>query len=129
MGIYTEFHFNVELKPNTPSGVIDILNYMLGNTKEQPQLTTHPLFKTERWKFMLIMDSYYFPADTHSTLRFDGIGKCYYLCIRCNLKNYDNEIDLFVEWITPYLAEPKGAFLGFKRHEENNEPTLIYKEK
>ena len=75
---------------------------------------------------MLRMDSYYFSADTNSTLRFDDISNAYYLCIRTNLKNYDNEITEFIDWIKPYLNKLDGDFLGFSRYEETEIPNLIY---
>lgn len=77
--------------------------------------------------FMLCMDSYYFDADTISTLRFDDIGNSFYLCIRTNLKNYDSEIEHFIDWIMPYLDKYEtGQFLGFYRYEEDEQPTLIF---
>ena len=75
---------------------------------------------------MLNSDSYYFAADTHSTLRYDNIGQCYYLCIRCNLKNYSNEIEKFVDWVMPYIRAYEEDFLGFSRYENTEQPTLIY---
>jgi hypothetical protein len=68
MGMYTEFHFNVELKKNVPINVINTLKYMLDNSLQKPKLPIHPLFSTSRWHFMLKSDSYYFSSDTHSTL-------------------------------------------------------------
>lgn len=130
MGMYTELHYNVELKKDVPKKVIDILNFMVGDTEDEPKgLPAHELFKTERWRFMLRMDSYYFDADTHSTLRLDKTSDNYYLCIRTNLKNYDSEIEKFIDWIEPYLSEyiAEGDFLGFYRYEEDNEPTHIYR--
>ena len=106
MGMYTEFHFNTRLKEDTPHIVIDTLQFMLGVgvvTEESLTLPEHPLFTTQRWRVMLRMDSYYFDADTHSTLRYDDIAKAYFLCIRCNLKNYSNEIEHFTNWIMPYV--------------------------
>ena len=126
MGMYTEIHFNAELKQDVPANVLHILRYMLGDVDVKPRLPEHALFKTSRWNFMLCCDSYYFAADTHSTLRYDDIGKSFYLCIRSNVKNYDNEIELFIDWIMPYITGYKGDFLGFSRYEEFNEPTLIY---
>jgi hypothetical protein len=126
MGMYTELHFNSELKKDTPKEVIELLKFMVGEGKESGNLPDDPLFKSERWKFMLQCDSYYFDADTHSTLRLDDISGSYYLCIRCNLKNYDSEIKKFIEWIKPYLNKTKGEFLGFYRYEEDETPTLIY---
>ncbi len=74
---------------------------------------------------MLTCDSYYFSAKTHSEIVSDRMMKYKYLCIRCNFKNYDGEIDKFVDWIMPYLEEIDGDFLGFSRYEEFNDPKLI----
>lgn len=126
MGMYTEFHFNVKLKANTPKEIISILNYALNNKKVFITLPEHEFFDTSRWRSMLRSDSSYFNSDTNSTLRQDKIDKVYFLCIRCNLKNYDNEIELFIAWIKPYLNESEGNFLGFSRYEETQIPTLIY---
>lgn len=128
MGMYTELHFNSELEDGIPEKVVETLKYMIGETEELPQsLPVCELFKTERWKIMLNCDSYFFDADTHSTLRFDKISNAYYLCIRTNLKNYDNEIEKFIDWIMPYLNKSEGEFLGFHRYEESEEPVLIHK--
>ena len=140
MGMYTELHYNVELKKDTPVEVIEILKIMVSETdigNEDTKVPKHKLFKkggldsflygnTRRWRDMLQCDSYYFSADTHSTLRYDDIGKTHYLCIRTNFKNYANEIKLFIDWIELYVYAEPGEFLGFYRYEEENEPTLIY---
>lgn len=89
MGMYTELHLNVELKRDVPESVLAVLRHMVADDEgEPPALPDHPLFATERWRYMLQFDSYYFPADTHSTLRLDDISHTWYLCVRCNLKNY-----------------------------------------
>ena len=124
--MYTEIHFNSELKKNLNQNVIDILGYMLDHDKNMPALPDHEFFKCDRWKLLFTMGSYYFDADTHSTLRFDDISGSYYLCVRANLKNYNNEIQKFIDWIMPYLNKYEGEFLGFYRYEETEEPTLIY---
>ena len=126
MGMYTELHYNAELKSNVPEDVIEILRYMIGNTETKPKTPKHDLFGDTRWSSMLQSDSYYFDADTFSTLRYDNISVSYFLCIRCNLKNYQNEISLFTDWIRPYIRKNKGDFLGFFRYEESEEPSLIY---
>lgn len=125
MGMYTEFHFNSELKSNTPKEIIDALQFMLHENEVKPNID-HPLFNTEQYGIMLIGDSYYFDADTYSTLKFDKIAGTYFLCIRSNFKNYNQEIEKFLDWIKPYLAKRSGDFLGFKRYEEAEVPTLIY---
>lgn len=127
MGMYTEFHFNVKLKKETPGEVIEALQYMAGgNVQDWRPNIDHPLFKTERWDWMFNSNSYYFNMTPNSTFRWDEIAKRYYLSIRCNFKNYDDEIALFLDWITPHLDAEPGEFLGFSRYEEAREPTLIY---
>lgn len=127
MGMYTELHFNSALKEDTPADVLDVLRYMVGlHGTLVALLPEHQLFQTERWKYMLRGDSYYFDADTHSTLRYDDIANQHFLCIRCNLKNYSDEIEKFIDWIMPHLDKFPGEFLGFYRYEESEEPTLIY---
>lgn len=126
MGMYTEFHYNTQLKEDIPQDVLSILQFMLGEDERCPTLPKHPLFNTSRWDYMLRCDSCYFDADTHSTLRFDDSSNAYYLCIRCNLKNYDDEIEHFINWIHPYIDKFKGEFLGFYRYESNDQPTLIF---
>ena len=50
----------------------------------------------------------------------------YFLNVRCNLKNYYSEIELFLDWLCPYM-ETEG-FIGYMRYEECDDPVLIYKE-
>lgn len=127
MGMYTEIHYNAELKKDTPDEVIRLLKYMVDDgLEERPQTMNHPLFNCSRWGIMLRCDSYYFSADTHSTLRFDDISNSYFLCIRSSLKNYSDEIQQFINWIEPYVDEYKGDLLGYYRYEENPMPTLIF---
>jgi hypothetical protein len=73
-------------------------------------------------------DSYYFAADTHSTLRYDAIAEAWFICIRCNFKNYCGELRKFCEWIDPYVSANEGEFLGFSRYEESELPDLIFKQ-
>lgn len=126
MGMYTELHFNVELRTDTPPAVINILRFMVDGSPVHPKTPDHPLFESERWEWMLQSDSYYFNADTASTLRWDDIAQSHFLCLRFNVKNYDGEIEHFLDWIMPYVDAFDGDFLGFSRYEESQEPTLIH---
>lgn len=129
MGMYTEFVMAVNLRSNTPNTVIDILKFMIGERETPPiGLGGHPLFQTERWSIMLRRDSAYFAGDTHSTLlkRKYRVGNSYGLTIRCNLKNYDSEIEQFLDWIIPYIDDTYDGFIGYMRCEEFDDPTLIY---
>ena len=126
MGMYTELDFNSELKKDVPEEVLNVLRVMLGELDLNIPLPTHPLFLCSRWTFMLTCNSYYFDSNTSSTLRWDDISDAYFIHIRSNLKNYEYEIEKFVDWITPYLNRFDGDFLGFTRYEETEIPTLIF---
>ena len=124
MGMHTELVMACELKGNVPGEVIETLKYMVGDSEYLATVPVHALFTADRWKSMLRCDSYYFDGDTHSTLRYDDIGKSYILNIRCNLKNYCSEIEKFLDWIIPYSNT--NGFVGYTRYEEDENPTLIY---
>lgn len=129
--MFTEFHFNVGLVQDVPNNILDILRFMISEDREKDEslleLPSHPLFDTTKWKWMLLCDSRYFSAETISTLYKANLGKDYYLCIRCNLKNYDNEIEKFVDWVNPYIDAKPNAFLGFSRYEKSENPDIIRK--
>lgn len=125
MGMYTELVLGVEIQDNMK--VIQTLNYMLDNTEYKPKWE-HELFKADRWEWMLRSDSYYFDGQTDSKLFVDNLYEdkpMYFLNVRCNLKNYDNEIKKFLDWLEPFIITD--GFLGYYRYEECEDPTLIYK--
>lgn len=131
MGMYTEFVMAVKLDRDTPKDVIDILKYMCDRRLEEPEnLPDHPLFKTKRWSALLCCDSAYFVGETNSYIRctdfYKDLSCRYLLMIRSDLKNYDSEIELFLDWITPYVVDPVDECAGYFRYEEFDDPTLIY---
>lgn len=124
MGMYTELNLGVCFIEHAPKNFIDILKYMLDDSLPDPQLPDHPFFETERWSWMLRCDSFYFDGHTDSSLQYKDFIDTYYLNVRCNLKNYSNEIEHFLNFIQPYLDTE--GFLGYMRYEEDDDPTLIY---
>lgn len=129
MGMYTELVCAFELKKDTPEKVIETLKYMLDYSDEDIKTPDHELFKTHRWEFMLRSDSYYFTGTTDSSMRKDDIADSYIVNVRCNLKNYDDEIEKFLDWIKPYISKDymeEREFIGYSRYEEAERPTLIY---
>lgn len=124
MGMYTELNLGMGIYPDEE--VIKKLKFMLGESKEDVKID-HPLFKDDTdWEYMLDTDSYYFDGQTDSKLIYDPIPKQYFLNVRCNFKNYKNEIKLFLDWLCPYITTE--GFLGYMWYEENDAPTLIYRE-
>lgn len=125
MGMYTELSLDSDLKCDTPEEVIQILKYMLRREDiDMPPLPDHPLFATTRWSYMLRCGSAYFAAQPDSKLlEVDGDLT---INIICNLKNYEDEIEKFLDWIHPWLDCYDDDFLGYTRYEEDPEPTLLY---
>lgn len=132
MGMYTDFCFDCELKADTPPEVITLLQAWMDNAMghyagvHRP-LPDHALFRTPRWHMIGWCGSAYFSAQPHRS--FEKLyDSTWTLNIRSNHKNYDNEIELFIDWINPYIVAAEGDFLGFYRYEENQHPTLIFYE-
>jgi hypothetical protein len=125
MGMYTELVCAFELKKDAPPEVVPLLEAVCGKREEVPTaLPAHPFFKAPRWMSVGCCDSYYFPGDTHSAVRHDTIAEATFVTIRANLKNYDNEIKLFLDWVATYIQND--GFLGYYLYEESERPTLIY---
>lgn len=129
--MYTEFIFASEIKKETPENIISILKNMTTGDihyEDNIEIPDHEFFKCSRWKSLFRMDSYYFDGETMSKLTYDNISKSYYLTVRSNLKNYDGEIDKFLNFISTYLPHKieEDDLLGYSRYEESREPRLIY---
>ena len=123
MGMYTELLISARIK-NDPIAV-DAIKAMLGEDNPS-KLPEHKLFLTPRWKHMLVCSSYYFvPLSIHK-FEYNTIGRYWVLISRSDFKNYDNEIDLFIDWIKPYLDTSNGEMYGYYRYEESSEPTILY---
>lgn len=126
MGMYTELVLGMCIKPKT--SIIKTLEYMLGESDIDPRtlyMLDHPLFKSERWEWMLRSTSAYFDGSTQHLLTYDELLDEYHLNVRCDLKNYSQEIEKFLDWLCPYILTE--GFLGYMRYEEFDYPTLIYR--
>lgn len=128
MGNYTELNIAVKLK--LTDNIRKILEYMTGDRADTDfTVPTHPLFESPRWGFMLMSDSFYFDHTANSSLvnkksREEDDDMERIINVRCDLKNYSDEIENFLDWIYQY-SETRG-FIGYMRYEEDENPTLIY---
>lgn len=128
MGMYTKLHCNIKIKKEATE-CIKILKYMLGDVDAIDfEIPNHDLFKqpTQRWDMMLTCDSFYFTGTQNSSLKDDGIGGHVLHC-DCDLKDYEDEINLFLDWISQYADyNDLYVLVGYEIYEENNVPNLIY---
>ena len=125
MGMYTELYLSCSLKPDLPENVKQVIEYLFNDPyfvlAEPEDLPVHEFFRTRNWSAIGTSCSYYFVPFSVSVFKEN------YLTMRCDLKNYEGEIEKFLDWIDPYLNHFEGDHLGHYRHEENELPTLIFK--
>lgn len=124
MGMYTELVMSCRIKDDPI--VINILKYMIGEAEEKPQLPDHSLFSTDRWNFMLQCSSYYFVPEAVHLLKYNEIGKYWCFINRSDFKNYDDEVNKFIDWITPYMRDTDGDMIGYSRYEQDKSPIIYY---
>lgn len=131
MGMYTELVLAVEL--NAEAGeIVPILEAMISPKLEErseveaaiESIPPHPLFQTTRWWMMLLGTSCYFRGGPHSSID-DHCGHKS-LVVRFNIKNYESEIEHFINWLDPYVR--RDGYAGYFRYEEDLVPTLIFYE-
>lgn len=134
MGVYTEIIFGAEIS-TTNQQVLDVLTYLLGDSDEIPavlvsNLPDHPFFKCDRWKWIANTSSYYFGVNvSHRLFKKEPYKEnCYIVSFRANIKNYSNEIEHFLNWISPYIVQGSGSrdFYAIVCYEEQDEPTIYY---
>lgn len=144
MGYYTEFIAEIVLRKDTPEDVIQHLKtWIIERDYELPEETVffsnaevpkptiqHPFFECERW-FMLFCSNNFnsdkVPSRMHQPR---GTGSCWVLEFDSEFKNYDSEIDKFVDWISPYVAGHKAKqFIGTQQGEDEETPRNIYIDK
>lgn len=86
MGMYTRLVLNVKLTESHP--VVDTVKRMMaGDATDLP----------DRQPWMLRSSSYYHDNIQHCSLEHDKISHCWKLSVVCDLKDYDGEIDAFLE--------------------------------
>jgi len=133
MGMYTEMNVSFDLDYSKMDEYSNILRFMTGDLtvdRNKLVLPQHPLFSTGRWEHMLCSSSYYFAGETHSDFHVEEDFKLTTLTSLSSLKNYEDEIEKFCDWVSQYIYlgpnRSSIVFAGYKRYEEDIAPTLIY---
>lgn len=57
-------------------------------------------------------------------MEYNDVLNSWKVNIRASLINSDSEIENFLDWLAPYIATY--GFIGYKRYEEYDDPTLVY---
>lgn len=129
MGMYTELYISVEVNAPEDSLVANVLERLFNMREDRTAATPdHPFFKTPRWGCIGRHSSFY-----HTPMSTSKVSRCHpsnrdvlYVTSRSDLKNYDNEINLFLDWLSRHLHSPcEGDYLGHVRYEECELPDLL----
>src|SRR5258706_11707048 len=126
MSMYTQLHLGIILNKDISNETKELLNYMLGNTDFHPALPDHSLFQCDRWSSMLRCDSYYFDYKTTHHFEYDKIGDHYWFNVTTNLKNYNDKIMKFLDWIHNFMEKSySDDMCGYSHYEEDEDPFII----
>ncbi len=126
MGYYTELKVVFWLKKDTPKQVIDLLKRViidqdLGHDKTlfgsedvfKPDID-HSFSKCNNW-YMLFLGTNF---DDDKGREMHEVSGRWLVKIHSDFKNYGNEIDEFIDWISPYIAgRKKKQFIGYWKGE------------
>ena len=111
MGMYTEFIFGCSLSKNTPKVCIDALNYIINNDEVALTPEVQEFINKYDLERLFLSTSYYFGAASPvNKFHWDDIGNAYQISTRSNLKNYENQIQTFLEYIKPYVESGSGEY-------------------
>lgn len=128
MGMYTELIFGATLKENTPTYVTQALDNIINDRTNIDLPDEVKQFSDEYSLSKLIWcSSYYFGAHSNKpSFTFDKIANRWSISFRANCKNYQNEIEKFIEFITPYVEYGSGTtnIFAIVQYEEDDYPTL-----
>lgn len=128
MGMYTELVLSCNIY-NEPE-VIKVLQYMCDGSQPNPTtIPNHPLFEDGgRWQWMFRCSSHYHVPRNHASIEYNDIGRVWTLIVRCDFKNYNDEVSKFVDWIKPYVYTHgnEKQLIGYSLYEEDDEPKLLY---
>ena len=123
MGIYTELIFGAELKRETLEDVVDTLRYLIGDI-EKPE---NALLDMSDSQFGGA--SYYFAVcEPNQRMWLDDITDSWHISTRSNIKNYQNQIKKFLDWVKPWIEQGSGFndMYAIVMYEESEEPTIYY---
>ena len=119
MGMYTEFYVNVDFVKNPPKEVVETIKAICNKDDRSKYLSDKPV----RWSILFNSGSCYTPNTEACFFKFDEISGRWSLLGKGDIKNYENEIEDFFEFISPYV---KDEFMGYLRYEGSREPQLFY---
>lgn len=125
--MYTELIFGATLKENTPTYVTQALDSVVNDTVVKLSDEANQFIDEYSLRKLIWCSSYYFGAHTNKpSCVFDKTANRWCISFRANCKNYQGEIEKFIEFITPYVEYGSGTtnIFAIVQYEEDDYPTL-----
>jgi len=123
--MYTELIFGASLKRDTPESAIKTIQAMIDDDMEAVRLNSGLIFGRNPFNSA----HGYFGLD-RPVLAFwkEKYDQQWHLSTRSNLKNYEHDIELFLEWVKPLIEAGSGLrdMYAIVMYEEQQEPTIYY---
>ncbi len=129
MGFYTELYLDCEIDSSllndTEKEIVDYF-FNFDVDRDTPTiLPNHQFFKCPRWSMIGRGGSAYFDENVSKSLTKNN--NIWSIVSRSDFKNYDDEIELFLDWFTPFIIKKEEPYcVGHQQGEDDEEPTLIY---
>ncbi len=121
MGMYTEMYLKCELKEDVPIDIIHTLLYMT-NPEEFPSFENNVVFQTSSGRNPILGGSAYFDEYIR---RFTYDNSIWFFEVQGNIKNYENEIEQFLDWIKPYIEKGIATKL-YEEYKYESGPVIYY---
>lgn len=131
MGHYTEFVLNVKLKPDLPASAIDVLRFLSGQGPEPQPVPDHPFFSRTQWRDTLIglppcVAMPHTPPVFQRDEEDDDDDAPYWLSVRAEFRNSEQEVEQFLDWLLAFLDAMDGDFLGYKKQNYGTDEVTLY---
>ena len=129
--MYTEFIFEAELSKDTPKGLIDAFT-TVSRKDTGIEVTSNKLEISnfiEKFDLNMLVNccSAYFPAQqSFFNMYYNKYSDTYGIFIRSDLKNYEQQINEFLEFIKPYIIMGCGSndIYAYVLYELDERPTI-----
>lgn len=129
MGDYTEYNIRFQISIAKNKEIVEFLEKWLDkgifdkDTLSLPQFK-HPFFECSRGERLPFSTSAYFPKSGKSGFELTYGGFIDFNIVG-SIKNYSNEIQKFVEWVSPFTEGFEDEFMGYSLEDNTNTPNII----
>ena len=127
MGMYTELDIQINIDPTKADLLKSLMDFLLDGSTIPSNLPDHPFFKCDRAPGFLSRIN---RMGQSTSQLIEEYGGSLILTIDICLKNYDHEIQKFLDWIFPYTVhegkDDDPRLVGCYRYEEDEYYSSVF---